>query len=357
MPVSLRDLAVPKNGKEKFSTVFTIHSLNELMFYVRHCSKMLKEAAQYEKVKSKDFLWFRGHVDAEFTLLPSIIRKYDAKKQERYPTLRKYQLSEFEEFKFRADGAAEMPTGVRFTQSDYIALMQHYAVPTNFLDWTENVSTSLYFALEYFFDYKNQKERIKKGYHRDAALYIFSPGLYNHVRNKAMGEALKESGVFAPYFSEMLTHANTIPNLSTKHNEWLYHMYILGKERFDEYLRTQNLNIAAEFKKNINLQKLFLPIAVWTSRLNSRIRTQSGCFVAFNLYSPPFDAEGKNTPFSYCELEQIQNLLLPESHNKYLYKLVIDKSCCEEIVEWLKAMGISRENIYPELERLKDRFD
>lgn len=357
VPVSLRDLAVPKNGKEKFSTVFTIHSLNELMFYVRHCSKMLKEAAQYEKVKSKDFLWFRGHVDAEFTLLPSIIRKYDAKKQERYPTLRKYQLSEFEEFKFRADGAAEMPTGVRFTQSDYIALMQHYAVPTNFLDWTENVSTSLYFALEYFFDYKNQKERIKKGYHRDAALYIFSPGLYNHVRNKAMGEALKESGVFAPYFSEMLTHANTIPNLSTKHNEWLYHMYILGKERFDEYLRTQNLNIAAEFKKNINLQKLFLPIAVWTSRLNSRIRTQSGCFVAFNLYSPPFDAEGKNTPFRYCELEQIQNLLLPESHNKYLYKLVIDKSCCEEIVEWLKAMGISRENIYPELERLKDRFD
>lgn len=363
MPDKLIYTSLVSETDKKLSTgtEFTIHSLNELMFYLRHCSSALKNNAKSANIRFKDFLWFRGHSSTNYKLLPSIIRRYDSKKQECFPTLRKYQLNEYEEFKFRADGAAEMPTGVRFTQSDYIALMQHYFVPTNFLDWTENVSTSLYFALEHYFDYPDIKERSARGFDRDAVLYIFSPSLYNNVRNSAIKEAIEEvDAKYKDVFPKELTHSNIIPNLSTKYNEYLYSMYILGTEKFDDFLRNEFGTVEKcvdKFKDNINLKKLCLPLAVWTSRLNSRIRTQSGCFVAFNLYCPPIDETPKNTPFNYCELEQIQKSIFKESDPRYLYKLVIDKSCCEEIVNWLKAMGVSRENIYPELERLKDRFD
>ena len=363
MPDRLIYTSLVSNIDKKLSTgtEFTIHSLNELMFYLCHCSSALKNNAKTANVKFKDFLWFRGHSSTNYQLLPSIVRKYDKKKQEYFSTLRKYQLNEYEEFKFRADGAAEMPTGVRFTQSDYIALMQHYSVPTNFLDWTENVSTSLYFALEHYFDYPDIKERSARGFDRDAVLYILSPSLYNNVRNSAIKEAIEEvDAKYKDVFPKELTHSNIIPNLSTKYNEYLYSMYILGTEKFDDFLRNQFGTVKKyvdKFKDNINLKKLCLPLAVWTSRLNSRIRTQSGCFVAFNLYCPPIYESQKTTPFNYCELEQIQKTIFKETEPRYLYKLIIDKSCCEEIVNWLKAMGVSRENIYPELERLKERFD
>ena len=347
-------------------TEFTVKSLNELMFYLRYCSTQLKNNAQKCGVKTKDFLWFRGHSSTEYKMLPSIIRKYNNQKQSCYQSLRNYQLGEYEEFKFRADGASEMPTGVRFTHSDYIALMQHYAVPTNFLDWTENVATSLYFALESHFDYRDKKILAAKGYDRDAALYIFSPGLYNYLRNEKIKKALlnihsDDGNKYKSYFPKELSHINTIPNLSTNHNEKLLSMYILGSEEFDEFWRKEVFDIgkSAEdiFKSEPYLKQLCLPMAVWTSRLNSRIKTQSGCFVAFNLYCPPIQSENDDSPFNYCDLQQIQKEYFNEINHEFLYKIIINKSCCEEIVQWLKATGISRENIYPELERLKERFE
>lgn len=340
-------------SEEKKNSVFQIHSLNELIFYLKYCSSEIKKDSKNARIKPPASQWFRGHANDRYQLLPSIIRKYSADKEKYFPTLRKYQMNEYEEFKFRADGAAEMPTGVRFTQSDYVALMQHYAVPTNFLDWTENVFTSLYFALENFFDFPDRKERVGRGLDRDAVIYIFSPGLYNHMRTKAIEDALAHiPGEYRKYFPERLTKANIIPNLSTKYNEQLYHMYILGDESFDEFLKDEDCY--HKLYEDMNLRKLCLPLAIWTSRLNSRIRTQSGCFVAFNLYAPPGDITNR---FLHCELEDVQKNIFGTSEYRYLYKIVINKDCCEEIVDWLKAMGISREKIYPELEKLKERFD
>ena len=251
-----------------------------------------------------------------------------------------------------------MPRGMRFTQSDYIAMMQHYSAPTNFLDWTEHAFTSLYFALKYYYG-KNLKEG-DSGY-RNVTLSLFHPGVYNHVRLNSL-EAIRkvagEIGWVNEYFKKVLkpenTFANLIPNLSTRTNEEYFDMFLLGDVRADKALAKMDEKSRHAYGQacNTELRDLFMPMAVLTSRLNSRIRTQFGCFVAYNLYAP-LNLAGKTTEdkldsfFDYISLEEIQERKKEEAI--FMYQITIDRECCKEVVEWLEALGVSRENIFPEL--------
>ena len=353
---------------EDYGLQVRVRSIKELIFYLNYCPKQLKKIGNKRRAEKSNIIWFRGQADSNYYLSPSIMRKFDIDYVKYFTSLRSYQQSEFEEFKFRADGAPEIPSGVRFTTSDYIALMQHYSIPTNFLDWTENAFTSLYFALEEYFE---KKENITK----DVAIYMFHPRIYNEVRKILLEKQVKENTnndkLYDKDFISDITKPvtlfrNRIPNLSTKLNEERFNMFLLGNPEFDQEYLEMEPEDSYYSRKNENL---FLPLAIWTSRLNSRIRTQSGCFVAFNLYTPPRKNENKNM-FEYMALENIQLKCLEKKMNPileatdiseesepiFMYKIVIDHSCCKEVVEWLKAMGVSRESVYPELENLQERM-
>ena len=101
----------------------------------------------------------------------------------------------------------------------------------------------------------------------------------------------------------------------------------------------------------------YLPLAVHTSRLNPRIRSQSGIFVAYNLYVEPssiIDA------YSYMDLENVQEYYFEkcerEDKEQFLYKVIIEKKAAKEIAECLVRMGISKERIYPELSNIGQRI-
>lgn len=324
---------------------FHVRSLEELLFYLRYCERKIKK-------RDKDLIWFRGQSDEKFKLIPSIMRRYDEDKAKEYKSLRDYQQCEFEEFKYRADGAPEMPSGVRFTLSDYIALMQHYSVPTSLLDWSENAFFALYFALKYYFENSENKKK-------SVALYLLNPKKYNHLcheewrkgkNNEELNEKIKNQ-----IFDSEKWIDYSIPNLSTKSNEEMFKAYLLGD------LESENNNTSENFDENNIIP--YLPIAILTSRLNARIRTQSGCFVAFNLYTLPQSEKkgvgGENHAFDYISLEEVQKWMInisPSEENIFLYKITIDATCCEDIMKWLSGMGISESSVYPELDFLKNRF-
>lgn len=375
------------DNNTRIDTEFHAYSLDDLNFYVNHCITCFNETvkklsepedgsdSQELQMRNADTVWFRGETNLKYSLNPALMREYDEKKENKYGSLSKYHRSNYEEFKFRADGASEMPTGVRFTKSDYVALMQHYEIYTNFLDWTETLMTSLYFGLKYYFQYTDEEleKPENKKYKRDVCLYLFHPGLYNSFRRdilknisdklSGLPNAVLLSHYFTDVYSDKSFAANLIPNLSTKENEEIFDMFILGDSSFDQFYRLKKNDIAKELTDNESLKELFLPMAVWTSRLNSRIRTQSGCFVAFNLYSPQnvLTSNG-GKPYDFISLMSIQDRHIPQkgqntSDRVFLYKIVIDKDCCREVVNWLRGIGVTAETVYPELEQLKGRFN
>lgn len=296
-------------------------------------------------------VWYRGQQSSEYKLLPSLMRKYgERKKRARNPddfSLLHFLREEFEEFKFRADGTYEAIDRVGYTDSDYIALMQHYSVASNFLDWTEDALSALYFALEGFIDENAGKT---KG---DAALYVFSPSLYNFARNRMLlleMEKKKDTGI--PLLEEATFDGIQpgIPNLTMSYNDEKYRIFLLGDKEYGEKGRYRSV-------QRMEKMVMSLPMAVYVSRLNKRIQAQSGIFVAYNIYTSP-DAYGR---FDFIALEEVQSVYLKEFSKSsetfpFLYKIVIDEGKREEIAKWVKAFGMSKEKCYPELQNIGERI-
>lgn len=347
------DMSQPEEKKGRNCWKFRVHSLAELFFYIMYCTEKLNLASEgedYRKGQHKAHsIWYRGHSSLSYSHLPTVMRNFTEEKRKRFPSLMSFQCNNFEEFKFHADGAAEMPAGQRFTKSDYIAMMQHYGVPTNFLDWSENAFTSLYFALRPYFE--NTCSEVPD--HHDVTISMFHPGIYNHIRRESLQSIRANEGLFRelnPMLAKVLDpdigYTALIPNLSVKENEDCFNMFLLGDIRSESHIMGTAGTYRTDLGYQENLKDLFMPMAILTSRLNPRIRTQFGCFVAFNLYTPPNpDAGGR--PFGYISLEEIQGG--KEEKGIFMYQIIIDKECCREVADWLKATGISQENVYPEL--------
>jgi hypothetical protein len=88
-------------------------------------------------LQSDDQQWlFRGHSDASWNLEPSIQRGYSPQ-QERYLT---------NEFRVRARSRyGACPSNNDYP--DWLALMQHYGLPTRLLDWTYSPLIAAFFAV------------------------------------------------------------------------------------------------------------------------------------------------------------------------------------------------------------------
>lgn len=255
-----------------------------------------------------------------------------------------YLRQEYEEFKFRTDGSVEAIDYGAYTDADYIALMQHYSTPTNFLDWTEDAMSALYFALEGFLD---EKVPVKKG---DAALYLFSPELYNYARNKMLLQNRKKRDNKTEIEKLILENTCTevIPNISVSYHKDSYFMFLLGNNKYQT---------GGNYTEAKGKWKYYMPMAVYVSRLNNRIRAQSGNFLAYNIYTGP---DNKNE-FNHVDLEYIQKEYLKEYQKNedtcpFLYKVIIKEAYRKEIAKWVKTFGMAKEKCYPELANIGERI-
>lgn len=330
---------------------YKVYSVGELGTIIVEIAEQLKQANRKIRGNKECPIWYRGHQSAGYQLLPSIMRKFRdyelSLKNGEDATLYKMIRKQYEEFKFRADGIYEVIDRMGYTDSDYIALMQHYSVASNFLDWTEDALSSLYFALEGFMD-----ERVSQ-VDNDAALYVFSPVFYNFVRKKMMEQVRINDGRTLEIEKMIVNDVpEDIPNLTAPYNSGKYDVYMLGNEKFKE----DNIKT---FSWEILKDKVayYAPMAIYTSRLNRRIQAQNGMFLAYNIHTPREREKG----FSYVSLEEVQEYYLnkfkdDEQTSPFMYKIVIQKEKCEEVAEWIKTLGMSKERCYPELSNIGERI-
>lgn len=333
---------------EKADYTYEISGIEELCNAIKNVSLLFKESAQKVYTNKVYNFWYRGQENIKYKLLPLAMRRlgdtvYSSGE------LYRYQRSKYEEFKFRLDDASERIDTSSYTSCDYLALMQHYGTPTVYLDWSENAITALYFALESYIDPKKAAGKN----HQDAVLYIMHPNLYNEARKDLIKKVSSTSGKMHDKVikENCKDKTSTLPNLSVRYNQDKYYMFLLGETSEadipDQPLKEENLTENSE-------SLLYLPLAIYSSRANMRVRNQYGMFMAFNLFTPP-DKEDK---FDYMELEKIQEAYLKLFRDKepFMYKIVIKNESKQRIADWLKAIGMSKDMIYPELSNIGERI-
>jgi len=87
--------------------------------------------------------WFyRGHPDSSFKLLPSLYRLDIKESFSDWGDVEQYMMQSFKR------EAAPFVTDVPGDELEWLALAQHYGLPTRLLDWTVNPLIALYFAVE-----------------------------------------------------------------------------------------------------------------------------------------------------------------------------------------------------------------
>lgn len=254
-------------------------------------------------------IWFRGHANASYRLVPSALRSTSALTDGRGNKVEDGQIviseggevtgvspeNMFYEFKSRAVPFLEREPANNF---EWMFLMQHYGVPTRLLDWTTNALVALFFAIE-----SNPSSKEER-------LYDCSPEEQFLDNDEFCTEG---AAIFAMSPSEF----NNCSLLSPSK------IYICEDyDRWSHYFDPMN---------NHNRDN-FLPIAVQSSHIDTRIRSQSGHFTLHGANIWELDY--------YNDLREILN------------KIFIPYEVVPQMLRDLQGLGITESFIYPGLESL-----
>ena len=106
-------------------------------------------------------LWYRGEEDANLSLIPSIQRTKKRIEVERYIT---------NDFYIRAKQIMNHPPE-KHNYAGWVAIMQHYGLPTRMLDWSQSPLIASFFATETY----------KENPNKDAGVWVLIPDRLNEM--------------------------------------------------------------------------------------------------------------------------------------------------------------------------------
>lgn len=244
----------------------SIHSVSEYL-----------DALKEEKNKYSGMLWYRGHCNVEWRLLPGILRSL--------PTSEDILASEDKYLQKFRQCSKVLLNNTPSTQFEWLFWMQHHGVPTRLLDWSESPLVALYFALN---DSTHSTEH-------DGAVWILRPVELN-----------KASSIDEIY-------DNFIPAFD------------------DEVLKPYT----PEYMKGMRRAQSLLPIAFIATRNNPRIQAQQGTFTIHHL-----------------DVKAIESVA--SSTTSHVSKIHIPKAAKQGLINELELLGISRFQLFPELDSIAE---
>ncbi|MBS1972321.1 MAG: FRG domain-containing protein [Bdellovibrionales bacterium] len=253
------------------------HKINSLSQYLEIISKAGKFA-------TKSPLWFRGQRSDKLGLVPGIYRRSNKhlKRDEKSPIIEFFQLSNNFLERENLDGW------------DWLALMQHYGLPTRLLDWTESSLVALYFALK---DGESPQDF--------PTIWIIDPYALNLKSIDDDNIQLAWGSRLFPWLPESLRIEGAVKHLIEK------------KPSFNE---------AGKY-----------PIATYVRYTNPRIIAQSGAFTLHGHYEDCLEKyfESKSIKYRKIVLEPVRSSSLKWLRAKLLFEL--------------ENVGVHQLSLFPEL--------
>jgi len=250
---------------------------------------VVTDSACREALRTEDF-WYRGHRQSTWTLAPSMYRPLSPNES---PRPNEQYL--YHEFRARAlQRHRETPAFEDI--GSWIALMQHYRLPTRLLDWSRSPLIAAYFAVEDYI-YNQNLEPIE-----NAAVWLMSP--WNLLKIQGIKDSIL-----------------TIQSGKVRD--------ILGHAFYGErYTLTQDEK-ARRLKANIPDDKLILP--VYASEIDMRMFVQQGAFTVHQLKEP---------------IESFQWA------SDVVMKIEIDREYVHSFAAAVSRCGLRKGDVYPDLDSL-----
>lgn len=291
-------------------------------------------------------LWFRGEGKVDNKILPGIMRKKETYSEYGFITGMRKMLT--------LAKAKILPQGARFHKAEWLAFLQHNGFKTNLLDWSEDMHSALFFAIEKWIEDINEAEN------GDAAIYVLNPILFNLARDllekdrkKTVDKDAKES------FDKALKRlCRYLECGSDESGSYAIPLFTAGEEpNEDEYSCYYDL-----MSKSVSKDQVQAPIAAMTPANSDRMKMQAGVFTFFDVRSRPENKDGQLT-YEDSDLFNIQdeyynvvvkNASVYKDPRPFLCKIILNHYHAKDFVKYVRAVGIRKYKMYPEIDKLAD---
>jgi FRG domain len=331
----------------------------------------LKPAPSPKRGDQEFGLWFRGHERLSYEMIPSMLRNSVGQGRNYVD-----EVSLTRHFK------AMNPDAARPDASDFewLVTMQHYLAPTRLLDWTENLLVGLYFAV---------RDSSLDG-KEDAAVWILNARRLNYYSSAT----IRAANVAFPEDPDVI--ARSCLCRVRKRDEWHdafqrelkrvvsdrtdsrqqliasairdvrqigssvndINRSVFDLKRFKQTQGTINKPIDL-YERKVGKEpeglyaRLRMPIAVYASRTNRRIRSQSGVFTLHGGKYEPEPTEFEPNTFYEKPIGMPISLLELDSglsKEKILKWFLIPKTKRFVIRKTLAQIGVTDASLFPELD-------